>query len=221
MWSNLSILKMNENVYKTVTTFQSPLASSDVVWLCPGRPTKMATDIINYAQLSFRFLLRSGPKCLFPLNLLIWRKKQNFRSHMNIRCASVVILCTPTDCKERVDKQKKDPCASSPEQQISPSHFLFCLWPVPCGLLRSVCDNNKTHHWHSWRGKSTWVDWPSLECCVKFSAPPSFPLLYLSVRYAVTGSVFLTNSSTEISNQLSIQRRYRHLSGNAPISFSI
>lgn len=184
----------------------------------------MAIEIKNHAQLSFRSLLQCAPKSLSPLNLLLWRKKAKLLKSNEY---SLSVCSHPLDTDrlwgESGQTAEGPACVLArvaDQSTWSAAHFLFCLWPIPCGLLRSVCDNNKTHYCHD-AEKSTWVDWPSLECCVKFSAPPSLPLLHLSVRYAVTGSVFLTNTSTEISNQPSALRRYRHLSGNAPISFSI
>lgn len=95
----------------------------------------------------------------------------------------------------RVDKQPTDPVRSASSVEYTDQLTFFILSrrrgdPVPCGLLRRVCDNNKTHYSHSWSEKSCWVDWPSLARRVKFSAPPSFRLLHLSVRDADTGSVF-------------------------------
>lgn len=83
------------------------------------------------------------------------------------------------------------PRASSPKSQVCLPEVTLTFysasqtrWPVPRGLFRHICGKNRTHRRRTWRGKSTCVDWPSLERCVKFSAPPSAsssPLLHLSV----------------------------------------
>ena len=164
---------------------------------------------------------------------------------MSPRRASALLLWTLADRRETADEQLKDPalqvsCASFPEVRLTFYPVSQTRCPVPCGLLRRVCDDNKTHYWHSRCGKkSIWVDWPSLGRRAKFfcaSLSLSLPLplslslfphlLLLPFRYSIyvcdtqlQEAFFPTNTSTEISNQPSKERRYRHLSGNAPISF--